>query len=193
MSREYEMMLANSAAAGKAPPPTSCCFVYGTLMSSDVLQVLLGRVPTIIPNAILQNHSRHPVRGRVYPGVIPTPINTSSLSSVEGKLLLDITPLEMKYLDWFENEGVDYNRIKVQVMIPNNTSNENGEHDNNSEEQTTKQQQTNAYIWSLGTSKLDTSCDWDYNMFVEKHLEWYIENVVMPCRIEIEEEFGLRR
>ena len=77
-------------------------------------------------------------------------------------------------------------------MIPNNTSNENGEHDNNSKEQT-KQQQTNAYIWSLGTSKLDTSCDWDYNMFVEKHLEWYIENVVMPCRIEIEEEFGLRR
>ena len=159
-----------------------------------MLQVLLGRVPTIIPNAILHNHSRHPVRGRVYPGVIPTPINTSSsLSSVEGKLLLDITPLEMKYLDWFENEGVDYNRLKVQVMIPNNTSNENGEHDNNSEEQTTKQQQTNAYIWSLGTSKLDTSCDWDYNMFVEKHLEWYIENVVMPCRIEIEEEFGLRR
>jgi hypothetical protein len=81
-------------------------------MSPEVLRELLGRIPAMLPGVTLSNHSRHPVLGRVYPGVIPSPrpdaivgkIPTSS--SVEGILLLDITPLELRRLDWFEEEGL---------------------------------------------------------------------------------------
>ena len=39
-------------------------------------------------------------------------------SSVEGVLLLDLSPLEMRYLDYFEEEGVDYTRSIVTVNVP---------------------------------------------------------------------------
>lgn len=46
---------------------TKTCFVYGTLMSEEVLHCLLGRIPQTLPQVMLQNHSRHPVREHVYP------------------------------------------------------------------------------------------------------------------------------
>eukprot|EP00579_Thalassiosira_antarctica_P028826 CAMPEP_0202023628 /NCGR_PEP_ID=MMETSP0905-20130828/52305_1 /ASSEMBLY_ACC=CAM_ASM_000554 /TAXON_ID=420261 /ORGANISM="Thalassiosira antarctica, Strain CCMP982" /LENGTH=166 /DNA_ID=CAMNT_0048586049 /DNA_START=17 /DNA_END=514 /DNA_ORIENTATION=- len=159
----------SSAIANTATKATSC-FVYGTLMSPEVLETLLGRVPTTIPKAILQHHSRHPVRGRVYPGVIPTPGSTAAvgvapttINTVEGVLLLGIEPLEMICLDYFEDEGVDYTRSNVQVTVPhvhqdgqpkNEIMSDYGEY---SKEGTIE---TNAYIWALGASELDSSCDW---------------------------------
>ena len=176
--------MTTAMAANAARVSSSNCFVYGTLMAPDVLQILLGRVPEMIPNAILPNHSRHPVRGRVYPGVIPAPrlddasgdiLQKSTLKSVQGIVLLDITPIEMKCLDWFED--VAYTRSDVQVLVPN-------EKDGGASEKQTLN--VNAYIWSAGTSKLDTSCEWNYNKFVSEHLEWYLESTVKPCRVEIE-------
>ncbi|KAL3797068.1 hypothetical protein ACHAW5_007569 [Stephanodiscus triporus] len=167
------------------------CFVYGTLMSPDVLRALLGRVPGMMPKAILSNHSRHSVLGRVYPGIIPTPAaGPTTDNAVEGILLLDITPLEMRRLDWFEEEGVDYKRSNVQVKVPSCSFDEDGkpsEYDDggNPNVEIIK---TNAYIWALGTSKLDLSRDWDYDMFLQKHLDWYLETTVKPCRIAIEKE-----
>lgn len=166
-------------AAARAATSSSSCFVYGTLMSPDVLRELVGRVPAMIPKAILRDHSRHPVRGRVYPGVVPSPSAT-----VQGVLLLDITPLEMKCLDWFEEEGVDYARANVECIIPAETNAPNDRKGDAGERTIT----TNAYIWSLGSDKLDLSCDWDYNKFVEEHLEWYLKSTVRPCRQEIERE-----
>ena len=49
---------------------------------------------------------------------------------------------------------------------------------------------TNVYIWSLGSSKLDSSRDWDYGMFLRKHLDWYLETTVKPCRIAMEKEIS---
>jgi hypothetical protein len=174
-------------------------------MSPDVLQVLLGRVPPLIPSAILPNHSRHPVFGRVYPGVIPTPASSSSSSlgtsssssnTVEGLLMVDITPLEMKILDWFESE--DYKRSTVQVLIPSDANNvmdnsippkndgaaDIGKHHSSGQVLI----QTNTYIWSLGAEHLDTSCDWEYTAFLQNHLGWFLENTVEPCRSQIEKE-----
>ena len=73
-------------------------------MAPEVLQVLLGRVPSMVQNVILQNHYiRHPVLGRVIPAPSPTTINT-----VEGVLICDITQREQQILDYFEE--VDYVR-----------------------------------------------------------------------------------
>ena len=166
-----------SSAAASTAARASTCFVYGTLMSPDVLRVLLGRVPTMLPNARLHGHSRHPVRGMVYPGVIP--VKNADSSGVEGVLLLDITSSEMKCLDYFEVEGTDYIRSNVEVEIP-------GRHDTGDADTGKRTMKADAYIWTLGESKLDLSCGWDYDVFLQKHLEWYRETVVRPCRDEIE-------
>jgi len=205
--------LFTAAMANDAPKATTTtCFVYGTLMSPDVLRELLGRVPCTRPNAVLSNHIRHPVLGRVYPGVVPAPptagrppdddsggmpTTTTINYSVEGILLLDITPLEMRCLDWFEEEGVDYVRSNVQVTVPllrsfNENDGQSNENNNDGENYSNgvEIRDTNAYIWSLGSSKLDSSCDWDYGMFLRKHLDWYLETTVKPCRIAMEKEIS---
>jgi hypothetical protein len=198
--------MSSVAATTTATTQASSCFVYGTLMSPDVLQVLLGRIPNLIPNAILPNHSRHPVIGRVYPGVIPTstprPSSSSASSSsslgassptssdtVKGLLIVDITPLEMKILDWFESD--DYTRSTVQVVVQPSDG-EGGCPTTPGEEQNSNSEQllieTNTYLWSLGKESLDTSCDWDYSAFLRNHLGWFLEHTVEPCRRRIESE-----
>ena len=87
-------------------------------MSEEVLSCLLGRIPSMLPRVVLKNHSRHPVRDRVYPGVIPS---TLTSSAVEGVLLFDLSPLEMKLLDYFEEESIDYKRTMCKfkyLMLP---------------------------------------------------------------------------
>ena len=171
-------------------------------MSPDVLRELLGRVPGMRPRAVLSSYSRHPVLGRVYPGVVPAPPTgpdnaggmptTTTTNAVEGILLLDITPLEMRCLDWFEEEGVDYKRSNVQVTVPLRSFNENGQPNENNDRENSDVEiiETNAYIWLLGSSKLDLSCDWDYGMFLRKHLDWYLETTVKPCRVAMEKEIS---
>ena len=111
---------------------TTSVFVYGTLTHPQVVRTLLGRNPTasttitnynkelfVGPIARLEGYSRHPVRTRVFPGMIPCreEANTKnsnedkdvdlSTSSVLGCVLLDVTPLELKLLDWFEADEYD--------------------------------------------------------------------------------------
>jgi len=169
-------------------------------MSPDVLRTLLGRVPTMVPKATLPHHSRHPVRGRVYPGVIPTLESTAMRSvapttaktSVQGILLLGVTPLEMTYLDYFEDEGVGYTRSNVQVVVPRRVHRDGQPKDENMNDDIDHPEeriiQSHAYIWAQGASKLDLSCDWDYKTFLAEHLEWYLETTVKPVRIEMEEQ-----
>ncbi|KAL3826717.1 hypothetical protein ACHAXA_009326 [Cyclostephanos tholiformis] len=219
LSRKNRNMILSSlssAVAHAAPPRATTCFVYGTLMSPDVLRELLGRVPAMIPRAVLSNHSRHPVLGRVYPGVVPVPppppaapddawadgmppktSTTTMVESVEGILLLDITPLELRRLDWFEEEGVDYTRTNVRVAVPSSRSpfiEDDDKHYENYNDDDGKSNseyvETEAYLWSLGTSKLDLSCDWDYDAFLRRHLDDYLKTTVKPCRIAMEEEIS---
>ena len=154
-------------------------------MSEEVLSCLLGRIPSMLPRVVLKNHSRHPVRHRVYPGVIPSTSTSTSSSSVEGVLLFDLSPLEIKLLDYFEEEGIDYKRSDVQVQIPgvDTTSiqsiiTENTDSDGSLE--------TQAYIWCKHISTLDLTKDWDYANFRQQHLDWYLSSTVMPCRVEAE-------
>ncbi|KAL3804632.1 hypothetical protein HJC23_008447 [Cyclotella cryptica] len=188
--------------------PTTC-FVYGTLMSTEVLQTLLGRTPPMVSGVVLHQHVRHPVKGKVYPAVIPSAMAAASRcndgryikddasgndTSVQGVLLLNLSMKEIKILDYFEEEGIDYIRTEVDVCVPESAiSNVDfALLDRNGPlpprggcEQGMRCLETNAYIWARGAEDLDLWKQWDFETFRGVHLKWYLESTVKPCRSEI--------
>ena len=160
------------------------CFVYGTLTSQEVLHCLLGRIPPMLPKVVLKKYSRYPVRQQVYPGVI----QSTPDAFVEGVLLLDLTEIEVKVLDYFEDEGVDYKRTNVQVFIDSlheDTQALLAKSNSNDYEMDSKMFKSQAYIWMKGSSTLETTKEWNIEDF-QKHLEWYLQYTVKPCRDEAE-------
>ncbi len=152
---------------------TSRCFVYGTLISQDVLRTLLGRVPEIDPRPAFlpRQYSRHPVKGRVFPGVIDNP--TKDNERVQGILLSGITPEELEIFDWFED--VEYDRIKVDVLL--------GSDDDNSETI-----DADLYLWTDGDHLLDLESSWSFEDFCTQNLPWYLRSTVRPCKEEYENQ-----
>ena len=70
------------------------------------------------PRARLYGFSRHPVKNFVFPGTIPARTsNDNDIPNpyVDGFLLEEATPLDLKLLDWFE--GDEYSRETVQVQV----------------------------------------------------------------------------
>lgn len=130
-------------------------------MSPQVLQVLLGRVPDI-KTARLKNHSRHPVANQVFPGMIVSS-SSSGDAVVEGRILMDVTALELDVLDWFE--GNEYQRIQVDME---------------------QKEKIQTYLWSNPLDELLLDRPWDYNEFCKTHLEWYLSSTVRPCRRELD-------
>ena len=174
-------MLAHSVKVPTAST-SSNCFVYGTLMSSEVLRTLIGRVPQMeCPAFLPPSFSRHPVRGQVYPGVIST-LDCSQVPSkswdeiqatcVKGILLTDLSSTEMKVFDWFEDVDVDYYRSILPVFL------------NSSEGVETLD--ANVYVWARTETLLDLELDWSYDKFRRQKLEWYLQSTVGPCREEID-------
>lgn len=165
-------------------------------MASEVVQALIGRLPHFIPGAVLHNHVRHPVMGHVYPAVIPA--NSAQTDqgnndygacnnkhTVEGLLLLNLSPEEMKMFDYFEDEGVDYICKRVDVHL-SQTAAVNGIATSLLRKSALGEGyniiEANAYIWALGRDKLDTTRLWDYDAFRQNSLDWYLESTVIPCR-----------
>jgi gamma-glutamylcyclotransferase (GGCT)/AIG2-like uncharacterized protein YtfP len=140
-------------------------FIYGTLMSPRVVSTLLGRpILSEFPPATLSGHSRHPVRDQVFPGTIPN-VN----GEVQGRLLENMSPLDINFLDWFEGNEYDRKMAKV-VCTESGTS-----------------MDAQVYIWRrelIGELKLDEG--WNHEAFCKENLEWYLENTVRPCRQEME-------
>ena len=199
---------ATAAAIQSSSLSSSSCFVYGTLMSPTVLEALIGRTPSMIQPAFLQNHARFPCRHFVFPGVVPLesrdkitympkpvsnrlpfPSELDSIGStyVEGVLLTDLTPEEVKVFDWYEDTA--YIRSIVSVWIPSTTSSCKGDElglMETSISTTWKKQETNTYLWANPSSELDLDQDWDYQYFLQNKLEWYMENTVRPCRKQLD-------
>jgi len=99
--------------------------------------------------------------------------------------------MEVKLLDFFEEEGVDYKRADVQVLIPDVTSFDEAtqtliKKSDQDDYLTDQMLKTQAYIWLKDTSALDIAKDWDYEEFRRKHLDWYLQSTVEPCRHEAE-------
>ena len=78
-------------ALAPAAPMLSSLFVYGSLMAEEVLQILLGRVPTST-GATLNGFFRYSIRGKQYPIIS----RAQTASSVKGRLLYGITPQEIE-------------------------------------------------------------------------------------------------
>ncbi|XP_024317452.1 AIG2-like protein D isoform X2 [Brachypodium distachyon] len=97
------------ASAAAAAGATNSVFVYGTLMAEEVVRVLLGRVPPSSP-ALLPNHQRFSIKGRVYPAILPV-----DGSRVSGKVFRGLTDGELDVLDIFEDE--EYVREIVGISL----------------------------------------------------------------------------
>jgi gamma-glutamylcyclotransferase (GGCT)/AIG2-like uncharacterized protein YtfP len=165
-----------------APPKTiyrsstSSLFVYGTLMSPEVVNVLLGRVPPHEPAVLRGDFARHPVRSRVYPGMVfVNSRKNEGAAAVHGLLYSQLSPSEMERLDWFE--GDTYKRIDVTVETV-----ADGNRGSSSKPLVT----VNTYVWSNPIDELDVSQDWSYNHFRTQYLERFLQDTVQECRDELE-------
>lgn len=145
-------------------------------MNPAVLQTLLGRDLSLtedvkIGKARLQGFQRHPVKGEVFPAMIPSSLPLPS-SEVQGLLLPSLSPMEISLLDWFES--VEYDRRTVQVFRLITTEGAEIPID------------AQAYIWREDLiSRLDLSKEWSYQNFCDNDLEWYLRASVRPCREEM--------
>ena len=174
-----------------------CCFVYGTLMSEEVLQTLLGRLPEMDPRPayLPPGYSRHPVKGRVFPGVIRHPASRETTTTttttttnnnvrterVEGILLSGISPEDWTILDWFEDTAYDRCSVPVSLLRDAGAVTPNDE--------TEEIVDADVYLWTAGSEFLDLESSWDFEEFRTEKLPWYLRSTVRPCR----EEYDKRR
>ena len=147
---------------------TRSVFVYGTLMAPEVMQTMLARVPPAPLACVLKGYSRHPVQDAPFPAIIP-----QSNLRVDGLLYRHLTPEDVQALDFFEDEGQEYQRIDVQV------------HDASDE---TKVYEAQAYLWHKPHQALDTTRAWDFDHFRETQLRSYLRHVVEPARMAYVEQ-----
>ena len=87
-------------------------FCYGTLLCPEVLDAVLGRVPEAIP-ANLPGYGRRAISGRCYPAVVASPSER-----VDGRVLLDLRPVELAVLDRFEDPAYDRAVVHVELEPP---------------------------------------------------------------------------
>jgi gamma-glutamylcyclotransferase (GGCT)/AIG2-like uncharacterized protein YtfP len=164
-------------------------FVYGTLMAEQVVTSLLGRMPSHT-KARVMGYTLHPVRDVVYPAVIPVD-DIVGAAAVEGLLLQDLAPGEMRRLDWYE--GTDYKRVTVlvELLLPDDaTTTTNAEPLEaaaavSTTTITTTKTTTSAFMyqWDTLLDRLDTERPWDYEAFVRNHLPEYVSAAAMlPAR-----------
>ncbi len=91
-------------------------FAYGTLMDKDIMLKVAGCLPDCGP-ARLQGFKRMCVRGKAYPGIIP-----SNSCAVDGLLYRDVPSFAWQNLD--DYEGIIYKRQLVEVTTHENLRSE---------------------------------------------------------------------
>ncbi|XP_051119265.1 AIG2-like protein D [Andrographis paniculata] len=135
---------------GISTPHVFDVFVYGSLLSDDVVRALLSRVPPSSP-ALLPHHQRFSIKGRVYPAIIPVQDN-----KVSGRVLHGITPPEIHILDEFED--VEYERTAVDVLLKDGS----------------EKVQAHAYIW-MNKDDPDLHGEWDFEQWKVLHMEGFLK------------------
>lgn len=114
-------------------------FAYGSLMSTDILEMVIHRAVEGQP-ASLSNYRRAKIVGQNYPGMVPEPD-----SEVNGWLYRNISLADLQKLDLFEGEM--YHRILVELHL---------------------EKSINAYTYILKDSyaHLLTDEEWSYDHFL---------------------------
>jgi gamma-glutamylcyclotransferase (GGCT)/AIG2-like uncharacterized protein YtfP len=192
-----------SSSSTAAASTTPFLFVYGSLMSPMVLSTLLGRIPSMISDAILSDYARFPVRHHTFPGIVPR-----ANASVKGILLPDLTLRELHILDLFEGEEYERRQVSVQIQsttpttttsIPPATMTSN----NNSAcldpplsspllpilpSQTIHVVSAFTYVWTNPETELDLSQDdWKFDDFCQHHLPTFLLRTVEPFRRQMDD------
>jgi len=171
-------------------------FVYGTLCSPQVVQVLLGRSFTSFLPARLYGHLRFPVHGCVYPGMIPIGslpsqhLQQQQLSLpekehfVDGFLLEGLSPIDIQILDWFE--GTEYERVTVTVKKRRHVKEDVKDREEDDKDDK-GEIPAEVYLWDINNiDRLELDRPWDYIEFEQNQLKDYLETTVYPCRWETE-------
>eukprot|EP00638_Chattonella_subsalsa_P006755 CAMPEP_0117750120 /NCGR_PEP_ID=MMETSP0947-20121206/10165_1 /TAXON_ID=44440 /ORGANISM="Chattonella subsalsa, Strain CCMP2191" /LENGTH=190 /DNA_ID=CAMNT_0005568199 /DNA_START=54 /DNA_END=626 /DNA_ORIENTATION=+ len=126
-------------------------FVYGSLMSHDVLEILLGRVPETKVASIRGFHRKR-IENEVFPAMVPF-----EGKSVKGLLLKGINQLEQEIIDVFEEDMYDKMIVEAE------------------EEKSGTTTQALAYVWNFTRSSCKLYGTWDYGEHFIPNLSSYKE------------------
>jgi gamma-glutamylcyclotransferase (GGCT)/AIG2-like uncharacterized protein YtfP len=167
-------------------------FVYGSLMSPEVLSSLLGRVPPRRP-ATLRGYRRFAIVDRVYPAVLAD--ETTINDVVDGEVLHGMTRRELAVLDWFEDEAYVLTRVDVTFADGGRAGGGGGggggpgpgrgddDVDDDAfaaalnalsdEDAYSDERVVQAYVYT-SDKRHELRGDWDYDAFRAEHLEAYV-------------------
>jgi gamma-glutamylcyclotransferase (GGCT)/AIG2-like uncharacterized protein YtfP len=126
-----------------------CIFVYGSLQSTEVLRILLRRVP-LRKKAHLKNYRRFAIPNRTYPGV-----GKDGSGGVSGVVLLGLTEDDVAILDEFE--GDEYVRVEETVRL----------------EEEGKDIRAGLYAYLSYNPSIHNS-EWSYDYFEKHHMNEFI-------------------
>ena len=139
------------------------CFVYGTLLSDDVVRAL--NVCAIrVGRATLACYTRNCIEGERFPGIVWT---GNAVDSVQGLLLELKGDQDLAVFDWFENVASEmYTRELVTVKLH---SEDHGEE---------KEVQCGAYVVGKTLKEyILEGTEWDFDIFCKEHLSGYLEDI----------------
>ncbi|KAL3139669.1 hypothetical protein ABBQ38_003985 [Trebouxia sp. C0009 RCD-2024] len=125
-------------------------FVYGTLLSEEIVKILLRRNPDSYA-ATVQGYSRYRIKGRVYPAILPT-LPSDELT---GMVLCGLSEQEFEILDEYEDE--DYYRTQTTAHRQDNGA----------------EVPADIYVWKDSLRDLLYGL-WDYEEFRRLHLKEYM-------------------
>lgn len=125
-------------------------FVYGTLLSKEIVNILLNRNPEAY-EATVKGYSRYRIQGRVYPAILPT-LPSDELT---GMVLCGLSEQEFHILDEYEDE--DYYRTQATAH----------------RQDTGEDIPADIYCWKDSLRDLLYG-SWDYEEFRRLHLKEYM-------------------
>lgn len=132
----------------------SHCFTYGTLMHSEVMLKLLGKLPPAKP-ALLMNYRAVKLKDQVFPGIVEC-----IGAKTHGVLYQNLSPKDWRVLDEFE--GSWYNRIQMTTTIEN--------------EGQPVQQKAMVYLLAPCAKHLALDEDWDNDWFTKHEAKHFINS-----------------
>lgn len=160
-------------------------FVYGSLMSNEVLEAILKRVPKYTEGRTVASYRRYKIPNEVFPGMVPRSIEEGG-SSIEGVLLSKtLTELERYLLDEFEDTQYKKEIIEIELDLEGKEMEEMVENFIEIDESEKGDEQLNSkkkrvvrafcYIW-IENEDYPLEEEWSYDNHLTPSLESYVEN-----------------
>ena len=131
-------------------------FVYGTLLSPEIITKLTGKTFKTTP-AVLSGYKKYCVKDFDYPAVIQIDDSITS-----GMVLENVDDYSLYVISFYE--GNEYEKLKVNINL-NDESKE-----------------VLVFVWVKGQELLENK-EWDFHHFQKNKLKYYID-VVIPETIE---------